>query len=113
MTHPEQALATAHRLLRPGGRLLVVDLAPHGQSWVLEKLGHRHLGFSLEAVAQMLAAAGFVAASVEEVHQRRDEVFRVILAFAQKRGPGRRAARAIPGRMIRCAPSTIHTGKPF
>lgn len=82
MERPEVGLKAARRLLRPGGRLIVVDLAPHKQGWVREKLGHAHLGFEPEHLTAMLKQAGFTRSSLEEVHQRRGEVFRVILASA-------------------------------
>ena len=84
MAQPELGLGVAHRLLRPGGRLIVVDLAPHQQEWVVGKLGHAHLGFTTERLTEMLREAGFDAPTLEEVHQRRGEVFRVVLASALK-----------------------------
>lgn len=84
MEAPEAAVALGHRLLRPGGRLLMVDLAPHTQEWVLDKLGHRHLGFAPERVREMLLDAGLEDVVLEEVHQRRGEVFRVLIASGLK-----------------------------
>lgn len=84
MTRPEVGLGVANRLLRPGGRLIVVDLAPHKQGWVKEKLGHAHLGFAQDQLTGMLKKAGFLAPEMEEVHQRRGEVFRVVLASSLK-----------------------------
>ena len=84
MTAPEQALTQAYRLLRPGGRAIVVDLAPHEQAWVLDKLAHRHLGFAPERLTDMLEHAGFAHVALEQVHQRRGEAFRVLLATGQK-----------------------------
>src|SRR5574341_846198 len=87
MADPQQGVREAARVLRPGGRLLAVDLAPHGEQWVVGKLGHVHLGFAPQALEQMLKTAGVGRITLEEVHQRRGEVFRVIVATGLK--PGR------------------------
>ena len=79
-------IAAAVRLLRPGGRLIVVDLAPHGEEWVREKLGHQHLGFAEDRLTAMFRSAGLEQGAHEPVLQRRGEVFRVILASAVKPG---------------------------
>ncbi|MDX2258059.1 MAG: metalloregulator ArsR/SmtB family transcription factor [Hyphomicrobiaceae bacterium] len=58
LSEPQQALAEAARILRPGGRLVVVDFAPHDHEFLREEQAHERLGFATEAVAQWCAEAG-------------------------------------------------------
>jgi ubiquinone/menaquinone biosynthesis C-methylase UbiE len=53
-----RAIREAARMLAPGGRLLVVDFAPHDLEFLREEHAHRRLGFAAETVAQWMDGAG-------------------------------------------------------
>jgi ArsR family transcriptional regulator len=59
---PAPAIDEAARLLRPGGRLLIVDFAPHDLEDLRENFAHRRLGFSGEQMAKWLEDAGLTLA---------------------------------------------------
>jgi ArsR family transcriptional regulator len=58
---PAAVVAEAARVLRPGGRLVVVDFAPHALEALRDQHAHRRLGFNDAEVAGWFAAAGLVA----------------------------------------------------
>jgi ubiquinone/menaquinone biosynthesis C-methylase UbiE len=56
---PHAAIAEARRTLKPGGRLLIVDMMPHDREDLLHEMGHVWRGFSEEQIASLFEAAGF------------------------------------------------------
>jgi ArsR family transcriptional regulator len=61
---PAAAVTEAARLVAPGGRLIIVDFAPHSLEFLRVEHRHRRLGFSDEEMSRWLAAAGLAEASV-------------------------------------------------
>ena len=59
LEHPETAIREAARCLRPGGRILIVDMLPHDRTDYRMDKGHVWLGFSEEEINEYLEAAGF------------------------------------------------------
>ena len=57
-TEPAAAIAEARRVLRPGGRLVIVDFAPHTQQVLLKEHAHHRLGLATEEVVGWCRAAG-------------------------------------------------------
>ena len=55
---PSAVVLEAGRILKPGGRLLIADFAPHELDFLREEQAHRRLGFGEDEVKSWMTAAG-------------------------------------------------------
>jgi SAM-dependent methyltransferase len=56
---PARALSEVGRVVRKGGRVLVVDMLPHDRQEYQQQMGHVWLGFSDKQITRFLTGAGF------------------------------------------------------
>ena len=92
LASPAEALGEAHRVLKPGGRLLIVDMAPHDREEYRQRMGHVWLGFSAEQIERLLSQAGFERIRIQ-----------ALPPSADAKGPGLFAATA--ARQTQAGPS--------
>ena len=81
---PARALRAAGRLVAPGGRLLVVDFAPHDLEF-LRTQAHRRLGFSAEQVAGWLGEAGLSTVATRDLAPTESGQLTVTLWLGEER----------------------------
>ena len=88
---PTKALAEAARIVRPGGRVLVLELRHHDERWVRERLGDKWLGFDDDELERLLERAGLTDIKVTVGARRQRDPFTVLIASGVK-APTRHAA---------------------
>jgi ubiquinone/menaquinone biosynthesis C-methylase UbiE/DNA-binding transcriptional ArsR family regulator len=76
---PEAVLREAARILEPSGRVAVLELMPHREDWVKDRLGHVHLGFEPEQLIVALRQAGFTKVQVSPFGRDGTSAFKVFL----------------------------------
>ena len=67
LAEPAQSIREAARLLAPGGRLAIVDFAPHDVEFLRDTFAHERLGFPRSLVAEWLTAAGLEVVSSDDL----------------------------------------------
>jgi ArsR family transcriptional regulator len=86
--NPVNALKEAVRIVRPGGRVLVLELRQHDQSWVRERLGDVWLGFDDDELKRLLSDAGLTHVHLSIGARRPRDPFTVLIACGTKPAAG-------------------------
>ena len=83
--HPARVLEECARVLRPGGRIVVLCLDRHDQHEVTARYGERHAGFSPRKARALLSGAGLrVVSSEVACRETKKPHLQVVLAIAEK-----------------------------
>jgi ArsR family transcriptional regulator len=74
----------AARVLRAGGRLVILDLKAHDQAWVRSRFGDQRLGFPAGELESLLRGASFASIRVTTGARQTGNPFTVLIASGVK-----------------------------
>jgi len=90
LADPAAAVREAARLVSAGGKLLVVDFAPHGLEFLREQHQHRRLGFSDPEMRRWLSQAGLGGVQVSTLKPAQKDGLTVKIWAAERGRPRQR-----------------------
>ncbi|MBI5544636.1 MAG: metalloregulator ArsR/SmtB family transcription factor [Deltaproteobacteria bacterium] len=104
LAEPPRALAELTRVLKPGGRALVLDMQPHDRAEYRAQMGHAWLGFAPSQLERWLADAGLQAPRVRSIPPEPNVKGPPLFAASAIKGPGSRpgSSAEIPTKVESC-----------
>ena len=67
LSEPQKAIAEAARILKPGGKAVIVDLLPHDRDDFRRQMEQQHAGFALSLIDRWLGEAGLTKTVTREL----------------------------------------------
>jgi ArsR family transcriptional regulator len=92
LSDPAAAVREAGRIVAPGGKLIIVDFAPHALEFLREQHQHRRLGFSDAEMKRWLAEAGLGGVQASALKPGQKEGLTVKIWTAERAAQSRRSA---------------------
>ena len=81
---PQQALGEANRILKPQGRVIIIELLPHDEDWVGPELGHVWNGFEPRDLTKWLEETGFQEVKIDLEFRRNSDSFQPFITTGVK-----------------------------
>jgi len=92
LSDPAAAVRESARIVREGGRLVIVDFAPHRLEFLREQHQHRRLGFTEEEMGRWLGEGGLSKVHLKDLPAKRSDGLTVRIWTAERVREGRRNA---------------------